>query len=69
VTVRVADASKGVLPKGWVFAAEAAEMMGVNAVTLEFMRKHWTAPTWALLGGKVPIYRRQAVTSWVVERT
>jgi hypothetical protein len=56
------------LPPGWVSALEAAAMMGVDAVTLEFMRKQRTAPTWALLNGDVPIYRRKAAETWVKER-
>jgi hypothetical protein len=53
------------LPPGWVSAVEAAAMMGVDLVTLEFMRKQRTAPTWALLNGDVPIYRREGVREWV----
>jgi hypothetical protein len=56
------------LPPGWVSAVEAAAMMGVDAVTLEFMRKQRTAPTWALLNGDVPIYRREGVREWVRAR-
>jgi len=56
------------LPPGWVSAAEAAALMGVDAVTLEFMRVQRTAPTWALLDGKTPIYRREAVGEWVRAR-
>jgi len=56
------------LPPGWVSAVEAAAMMGVDAVTLEFLRKQRTAPTWALLNGDVPIYRREGVREWVRAR-
>ena len=56
------------LPPGWVSAVEAAAMMGVDLVTLEFLRKRRTAPTWALLNGDVPIYRREGVREWVRAR-
>jgi len=42
--------------------------MGVDAVTLEHLRKQRTAPTWALLNGDVPIYRRKAAEAWGRER-
>jgi len=57
------------LPPGWVTAAEAAALMGVDAVTLEHLRKQRTAPTWALLNGDVPIYRRKAAEAWGRERS
>jgi hypothetical protein len=56
------------LPPGWFSAAEAAAMMGVDLVTLEFLRKQRTAPTWALLNGDVPIYRKKAAAMWGKER-
>jgi len=61
-------AAKMGLPPGWVTAAEAATLMGVDAVTLEHLRKTRKAPTWALLNGDVPIYRRKAAAMWGKER-
>jgi hypothetical protein len=61
-------AAKMGLPPGWVTATEAAALMGVDAVTLEHLRKQRAAPTWALLDGTVPIYRRKAAEAWGRER-
>ena len=49
-------------------AEDAAAAMGMDAVTLEYLRKQRRAPTWALLNGDVPIYQRKAVMRWVQER-
>lgn len=56
------------LPPGWVTAAEAASLMGMDAVTLEYLRKQRRAPTWALLNGDVPIYRKKAAEAWAKGR-
>ena len=56
------------LPPGWVTADEAAILMGMDAATLEYLRRQRRAPTWALLNGDVPIYRRKAVEAWAMER-
>ena len=61
-------AMEGGLPPGWVTADEAASLMGLDAVTLEYLRRQRRAPTWALLNGDVPIYRRKAVEMWAKER-
>jgi hypothetical protein len=42
--------------------------MGMDVVTLEFLRMQRRAPAWGLLNGDVPIYRRKAVEQWVKER-
>ena len=56
------------LPPGWVAAEDAASITGMDVVTLEFLRKQRRAPTWALLNGDVPIYRREAAEAWAKER-
>ena len=56
------------LPPGFMSAEDAAAAMGMDAVTLEYLRKQRRAPTWALLNGDVPIYQRKAVMRWVQER-
>lgn len=61
-------ASKGEPPNGWISKTEAAALMGVDAVTLEHLRKERRAPTWALLRGTMPIYRRADVQAWVKGR-